>query len=1027
MPCPSATFGGTIRRNVSWNNWQDSAETSVKRFLVPSSLPDIVRAVQDAEDAGRRLHAVGGGFSLNDCAAGQDWMIDLRSLNRTLDGVTGDVGRRALTNVWRRRLTPGSDKRLVHIEAGARLYDICQRWKGLGRVEQIAAANGKLFVRTADDELFQRPVRGGDWHYFGHANGFAAMAADEFQMYGVPRSDLFQERRHSGANVNWTLNGSAPSGTIAMTASGGDVYCATRAGTLHRRAIGETIWSQIGMANRTTGLAAVDGLLFAATSSNQLRVRNANGQTETWRDIDTAFDVVSMTGLDGELHAVTSDGRLWTRPALDGTAVWTPGEVIRRPSADLAFPTLGGFLGQTLAGAVKTSTHGSDMRQGPLPEFVHALHVVSTGGRELWIERASRTLTEDNMLLRQALSLCRDIRIIRNDDVFNAAVVDMGRFGICYAMVLEAKAEFHLAEFTEPLDWSEVSQAFRRRRDRIRQIDWEQIGSAENISALAGNNTRLFATTTDNRLLTRAATEADPAWRDIGQARGIVALAASQTALFAVTNSGSLIRRPISMRDTNWGVTGDADGITALAVWGRRLFATTRDNRLVRRSTRDRSEIWLQVGPAEDVVSLTARLGDLLAIRSNGRVAMRPITGTDSPWVDAGPASGIRHIATAGPFLWGVSSAGDLRTGQPQFDHFDEITQMLSTPPERLGLQGREFDFRYFDLVMSTRGPDTCYVRRRWEVASDSNPQEINMANDFQLIWDIGLTPHLREGLFTIADTLVLITNGVDITARGFIGSLPIPPELMALAQGLFSLFSTTETTNIIAASAKLKALAAQDGVVLGDALAVALNLLDTSVVANHIPQLFEAVNDFANTLVRDELFPGNAETLGRQGMSWAVSSGTTDPVHFGEIYKGDSFEVVFPMRDARFVDFIQSVLDRMMDELQAGYIAVRFTARSDAFLSMYNVSDHLGCAIEITSLTGLRDNRGWMEWLHDRAISLGGRPHWGQFNRMTERQTATLYGSSMDKWRRAFSRNVGPTRTFSNDYTRSRGLEFEE
>ena len=44
---------------------------------------------------------------------------------------------------------------------------------------------------------------------------------------------------------------------------------------------------------------------------------------------------------------------------------------------DFAPFTLGGSTGQTLIGAVCTSTHGGDFEQGPLPEYVLAVHVVT--------------------------------------------------------------------------------------------------------------------------------------------------------------------------------------------------------------------------------------------------------------------------------------------------------------------------------------------------------------------------------------------------------------------------------------------------------------------------------------------------------------------------------------------------------------------------------------------------------------------------------------------------------------------------
>jgi len=61
-------------------------------------------------------------------------------------------------------------------------------------------------------------------------------------------------------------------------------------------------------------------------------------------------------------------------------------------AAGLAMPTLGGSVGQAVAGALSTSTHGGDPTQSPLADVVMAMHLVTAAGRELWIERASEPI-----------------------------------------------------------------------------------------------------------------------------------------------------------------------------------------------------------------------------------------------------------------------------------------------------------------------------------------------------------------------------------------------------------------------------------------------------------------------------------------------------------------------------------------------------------------------------------------------------------------------------------------------------------
>lgn len=125
----------------------------------------------------------------------------------------------------------------------------------------------------------------------------------------------------------------------------------------------------------------------------------------------------------------------------------------------LGMRALGGRNGQSLAGALSTSTHGGDWEEPPLPDFVRALHLVTHGGQELWIERASEPVTQDDRL-RPVLP-CADAQIVRNDDTFNAALVSCGRFGVIYSFVLEVRAAFRVVEVITTPARSELLQSLR--------------------------------------------------------------------------------------------------------------------------------------------------------------------------------------------------------------------------------------------------------------------------------------------------------------------------------------------------------------------------------------------------------------------------------------------------------------------------------------------------------------------------------------------------------------------------------------
>ena len=127
--------------------------------------------------------------------------------------------------------------------------------------------------------------------------------------------------------------------------------------------------------------------------------------------------------------------------------------------AGLAMPTLGGNVGQAVAGALSTSTHGGNPTQPPLADAVMAMHLVTGNGRELWIERASQPITDDVAL---ALALpCPDAEIVRNDDLFNALLIGFGRFGVIYSYVLRVRQAFRLAEWTTSIPRTVLTTALR--------------------------------------------------------------------------------------------------------------------------------------------------------------------------------------------------------------------------------------------------------------------------------------------------------------------------------------------------------------------------------------------------------------------------------------------------------------------------------------------------------------------------------------------------------------------------------------
>lgn len=115
----------------------------------------------------------------------------------------------------------------------------------------------------------------------------------------------------------------------------------------------------------------------------------------------------------------------------------------------LGLTNMGTFNGQTISGAVSTSTHGSGAALPPFPDMVRSLVLVtstSDGARVVRIEP------------RKGITR-RDYRepgideLIQDDDVFYSAIVSMGCMGVIESLVLEVVDLYYLEQTTELTTW----------------------------------------------------------------------------------------------------------------------------------------------------------------------------------------------------------------------------------------------------------------------------------------------------------------------------------------------------------------------------------------------------------------------------------------------------------------------------------------------------------------------------------------------------------------------------------------------
>ena len=134
-----------------------------------------------------------------------------------------------------------------------------------------------------------------------------------------------------------------------------------------------------------------------------------------------------------------------------GTGVRELSETLEKNGFSL--PTSGASNGQTICGAISTGTHGSARRVGSMQDFILGLHVLAEDGKQYWIERASAPVVSAAFCERLGATLVRD------DQLFRAAVVGLGSFGIIHAVMFEAAQGFLLEVHRRRLDWPKVEHA----------------------------------------------------------------------------------------------------------------------------------------------------------------------------------------------------------------------------------------------------------------------------------------------------------------------------------------------------------------------------------------------------------------------------------------------------------------------------------------------------------------------------------------------------------------------------------------
>lgn len=332
-----------------------------------------------------------------------------------------------------------------------------------------------------------------------------------------------------------------------------------------------------------------------------------------------------------------------------------------------------------------------------------------------------------------------------------------------------------------------------------------------------------------------------------------------------------------------------------------------------------------------------------------------------------------------------------LRRGVDQGTLFGPLWGLLNPLPRPNGLSDATGTPYFLQILFNSQDPEDVWVTRRWETTEPDNIPDDRVVGAGQDI----------DGLIEAA-SIPVVDIALD-TAAVIAGGIPVVGPALAL----YITLDLKQEFHFDVMHARR----------LGDFVSAALRVLwKLPVASDAIPELNGIV---VGTRFNDPI------ANGRRGPHYVMTSGTRDDSDSDSL-KSASIELVFDATRPGYLDFLGEVLPAGRGFRQAGYVSLRPSRASRALISMHGFTGSHAMSIEIASLAGLPDNDAWMAYVQRRALAHGGRPHWGQYNKLDALDVAMLYSTRLEAWREALLRISGTSTRFSNAFTQARGLEPE-
>ena len=139
-------------------------------------------------------------------------------------------------------------------------------------------------------------------------------------------------------------------------------------------------------------------------------------------------------------------------------------------------------------------------------------------------------------------------------------------------------------------------------------------------------DSKLFCVTKDNKLWVRDSLLSEVDWQPIGSANDVVAMTVSDGKLFFVTKDNKLWARDPLLSEVSWQPIGSANDVVAMTAINGKLFFVTKDNKLWARDPVLSEVDWQPIGHAIDVVAMAAINGT--PVRLSGNRLVKLLDGT---------------------------------------------------------------------------------------------------------------------------------------------------------------------------------------------------------------------------------------------------------------------------------------------------------------------------------------------------------------------------------------------------------------